>query len=222
MIVEKIHNQKFINLQMRRILVDWLFEVSIQFKLLTCTFYDSIALIDVVLKKTQDVKKENLQLIGVACLHIACKVNEVFSPCTTDFSSITDNTYDSKQIHSMEIYILDSLDYDVYTYLPDFPLTNLNSEIDDPKLKVWVEYGTILSCMIYDDVLSVVEERDVLWKFALFHHSSDESRYDHEKVHLNTIQDRRFGNLENEHLTQSSSLKCNAMFVHYASKLKKS
>lgn len=67
-----------INWSMRAILVDWLFEVADDFKLKRDTIYNAINIMDRFLQtKSEIIKKNNLQGIGITALHIAAKT-EVF------------------------------------------------------------------------------------------------------------------------------------------------
>ena len=68
--------QKFIDVRMRLILVDWVMEVCSQLSFKRATFHSAVVLIDVFLSKMEDLKTNYLQLLGVTCLIIAAK-NEV-------------------------------------------------------------------------------------------------------------------------------------------------
>jgi len=64
--------QSDVNEKMRGILVDWLIEVHLKFKLLPETLYLTISCIDRYLSKS-DVHRSKLQLVGVTAMLIACK-----------------------------------------------------------------------------------------------------------------------------------------------------
>jgi hypothetical protein len=68
--------QRFIDVRMRVILVDWVMEVCSQLSFKRATFHSAVVLIDVFLSKMEDLKTNYLQLLGVTCLIIAAK-NEV-------------------------------------------------------------------------------------------------------------------------------------------------
>jgi cyclin B len=59
-----------INEKMRAILVDWIIEVHLKFKLLPETLFLTISLIDRYLERVQ-IKRNNLQLVGVTAMLIA-------------------------------------------------------------------------------------------------------------------------------------------------------
>lgn len=69
--------QKDINEKMRIILIDWLIEVHLKFKLLPETLFLTINFIDRYLQKNQ-TPRDKLQLIAVSSLLIACKYEEIY------------------------------------------------------------------------------------------------------------------------------------------------
>jgi hypothetical protein len=77
---------------MRRILVDWLIDVHMKFKLLPETLFLTINLVDRYTEVTQ-IKRKNYQLIGVTCMLIASKYEEIYPPFIKDFIYITDQAY---------------------------------------------------------------------------------------------------------------------------------
>ncbi len=74
---------------MRAILIDWLIDVHSKFKLLNETLFLTVNLIDRYLSKCQ-VSRQNLQLIGVSCMFIATKYEEIYPPDLRDFVYVTD------------------------------------------------------------------------------------------------------------------------------------
>jgi G2/mitotic-specific cyclin-B, other len=106
-----------INSQMRAILIDWLVEVHLKFKLLPETLYLTINLIDRYLGLTQIVRSK-LQLVGVTCLLIACKYEEIYPPIVSDVVYITDNAYTAAEILEMERSVLLTLDFDLHVTSP--------------------------------------------------------------------------------------------------------
>ena len=52
------------------------------------------------------VKKNQVQLVGVAALLIATKYEEIYPPTVKDFIYLTDDTYTRDQILTMEFNIL--------------------------------------------------------------------------------------------------------------------
>ena len=98
--------QNDINEKMRMILIDWLIEVHLKFKLLPETLFLTINFIDRYLQNNQ-TKRDKLQLIAVSSLLIACKYEEIYPPEISSFVYITDNAYKKEDILNYEIKILD-------------------------------------------------------------------------------------------------------------------
>mmetsp|Transcript_38275 Transcript_38275/g.50440 ORF Transcript_38275/g.50440 Transcript_38275/m.50440 type:complete len:403 (+) Transcript_38275:329-1537(+) len=103
-------NQPHINERMRAILIDWLVEVHLKFKLVPDTLYLTIALIDKYLELRQ-VTRQNLQLVGVTCFLLASKYEEIYPPEIRDLVYITDRAYTKEQILKMETQILEALEF---------------------------------------------------------------------------------------------------------------
>ena len=104
--------QNDINEKMRMILIDWLIEVHLKFKLLPETLFLTINFIDRYLQNNQ-TKRDKLQLIAVSSLLIACKYEEIYPPEISSFVYITDNAYKKEDILNCEIKILEDLEYDL-------------------------------------------------------------------------------------------------------------
>lgn len=105
-------NQKDMNEKMRAMLIDWIIDVHFKFKLKADTLFLTVWLIDKYLS-LKKVKRGKLQLIGVTCMLIACKYEEIYSPEVFDFVYITENSYDKKDIIDLELEILTLLDFNV-------------------------------------------------------------------------------------------------------------
>lgn len=73
-----------IDSRMRAILLDWVVQIQSKFRLSAETFYLACALIDRVVKPL-NVTRKNFQLIGLACIYIASKFEEVLLPNVHDF-----------------------------------------------------------------------------------------------------------------------------------------
>ena len=104
--------QNDINEKMRMILIDWLIEVHLKFKLLPETLFLTINFIDRYLQNNQTTR-DKLQLIAVSSLLIACKYEEIYPPEISSFVYITDNAYKKEDILNYEIKILGDLEYDL-------------------------------------------------------------------------------------------------------------
>ena len=102
--------QKDINNRMRGILVDWLVEVHYKFRLQSPTLWLCCNLLDRYLEK-KPLLRNKLQLLGVTCLLVACKFEEIYPPEVRDCVYITDKAYSRDEVLTMEQSILSVLDY---------------------------------------------------------------------------------------------------------------
>ena len=107
-----IKSQADINEKMRAILIDWLIEVHLKFKLLPETLFLTVSLIDRYLEK-QKIMRQKLQLVGVTAMLIACKYEEIYAPEVKDFVFITDRAYTKEEILTMEVSILQTLGFNI-------------------------------------------------------------------------------------------------------------
>lgn len=94
-------NQTEINENMRAILIDWMIDVHLKFKLWPETLFLTVNLLDRYAAKNK-IKKAELQLVGVSCMLIAAKYEEIYPPTLKDFTYITNNGFTSKDILAME------------------------------------------------------------------------------------------------------------------------
>lgn len=104
--------QNDITPNMRGILVDWLVEVSEEYKLVPDTLYLTVSYIDRYLS-ANPTSRHKLQLLGVSCMLIASKYEEVCPPHVEEFCYITDNTYTRDEMLSMERKILIFLNFEM-------------------------------------------------------------------------------------------------------------
>ncbi|GMH11874.1 hypothetical protein Nepgr_013715 [Nepenthes gracilis] len=100
--------QRDITESMRGILIDWLVEVSEEYKLVPDTLYLTTSLIDRFLSQVY-IEKQRLQLLGVSCMLIASKYEEICAPRVEEFCFITDNTYTREEVLKMESQVLNFL-----------------------------------------------------------------------------------------------------------------
>uniref|UniRef100_A0A672S1W9 G2/mitotic-specific cyclin-B3-like n=1 Tax=Sinocyclocheilus grahami TaxID=75366 RepID=A0A672S1W9_SINGR len=110
-------DQPNLNSNMRAILVDWLVEVQENFELNHETLYLAVKMTDHYLAVSQ-AKRESLQLIGSTAMLIASKFEERAPPCVDDFLYICDDAYKRSQLITMEISILQALNFDINIPVP--------------------------------------------------------------------------------------------------------
>ena len=105
-------SQSDINIKMRAILVDWLIEMHEKFNFKSQTLYQTIWLIDTYLS-LKYIKRSNFQLLGLGCMYISCKFNEIFYPILKDCIEISDGAYTKEDLLNIEKDILKTINYNV-------------------------------------------------------------------------------------------------------------
>nr|XP_039265110.1 G2/mitotic-specific cyclin-A-like [Styela clava] len=135
-----MRKQQDITASMRSILVDWLIEVSEEYKLHTETTHLAVNYIDRFLSHMA-VMRAKLQLVGTAAMFLAAKFEEIYPPDVGEFVYITDDTYTKKQVLRMEHLILKVLSFDVAVptsnqFLPRF----LKAACADRKTEMLASY----------------------------------------------------------------------------------
>ncbi|EDV99050.1 GH13253 [Drosophila grimshawi] len=99
--------------RMRAILLDWLIEVCEVYKLHRETFYLAVDYLDRYLHKALKVQKTHLQLIGITCLFVAAKVEEIYPPKICEFAYVTDGACTEHDILQHEKLLLQALEWDI-------------------------------------------------------------------------------------------------------------
>eukprot|EP00767_Chilomastix_cuspidata_P003569 gnl/Chilomastix_cuspidata/3690.p1 GENE.gnl/Chilomastix_cuspidata/3690~~gnl/Chilomastix_cuspidata/3690.p1 ORF type:complete len:333 (-),score=119.47 gnl/Chilomastix_cuspidata/3690:16-1014(-) len=105
------HNPK-LSEHMVHVVIDWMLEVCIEFKLGSDTFFLACNLFHRVLSARRP-GKDTLQLVAVTCLFVAAKVEVPRPPSIARFSFITDYTFSKAEILAMEAALLASLGWAV-------------------------------------------------------------------------------------------------------------
>ncbi len=70
------------------------------------TFYLAIDFVDRYLASTHNVAKQQLQLMGIAALFIAAKLEEIYPPKLTEFAYVTDGACTENEILEQELVML--------------------------------------------------------------------------------------------------------------------
>ncbi|THU62566.1 hypothetical protein C4D60_Mb01t06470 [Musa balbisiana] len=94
--------QRDITESMRGILIDWLVEVSEEYRLVPDTLYLTVYIIDQFLSQNY-IERQRLQLLGITCMLIASKYEEMCAPRVEEFCFITDNTYSKAEVPSLAL-----------------------------------------------------------------------------------------------------------------------
>ncbi|KAL0958176.1 hypothetical protein HGRIS_000339 [Hohenbuehelia grisea] len=127
-------SQKELSWKMRGILTDWLVQVHARFRLLPETLFLCINIIDRFLS-ARVVSLAKYQLVGVTCMFIAAKFEEIVSPSVKHFLHCADSSYTETEILQAERYILKTLDYNLNYPNPVHFLRRI-SKADDYNVKV--------------------------------------------------------------------------------------
>ncbi|MES1902233.1 MAG: G2/mitotic-specific cyclin-B1 [Paramarteilia canceri] len=93
-------------------LLDWLIIVHQKFELLPETLHLSVRLLDQYLNNT-DTSNRVLQLVGITCLWIASKFEEIYTPSVSDFVFVTADSFDKNEINECEKSIVSTLEFDL-------------------------------------------------------------------------------------------------------------
>ncbi|KAI8103512.1 hypothetical protein M9435_004849 [Picochlorum sp. BPE23] len=146
--------QTDINPAMRSILVDWLVEVGLEYRLSSDTLFMSVALIDRFLSLS-DIRRNRLQLVGITAMLVSSKYEEIYAPQVDEFCFITDSTYTRDEVLSMEKELLKLLEFDLTqpttkTFLRRY-IKAASAEISlDVVFEFLVSYLAELSLMDYN------------------------------------------------------------------------
>jgi cyclin A len=141
--------QEDINASMRAILIDWLNEVAQEYNLHPNTLYLSVNLIDRFLSVTAVVRSK-LQLVGVTCMLIAAKYEEISPPAVDDMVYITDNTYTRDEVLRMESQVLNTLRFNVTVATShDFLDRLLRAANADPRTAMLARYLSEMTLQEY-------------------------------------------------------------------------
>lgn len=103
--------------RMRAILVDWMVEVHVKFKLLTETMFLSVNIVDRFLA-IKPVTRTKLQLVGITAMLLASKYEEIYSPEVRDFIHIADSAYNRDEVLRMERLVLTTMDFNMSASTP--------------------------------------------------------------------------------------------------------
>jgi len=99
---------------MRSVLIDWIVEVSEEFRMQSETVFLCVAYIDRYLSRMEaSLPRTQFQLLGVSSLLIAAKLEEHTTPVVADLVILCDNTYSREEIIAMEANQLNVLGFDL-------------------------------------------------------------------------------------------------------------
>ena len=107
-----MESQKELAWRMRGVLADWLIQVHYRFQLQAETLFLCINIMDRFLS-ARVVSLAKFQLVGITCLFVAAKVEEILAPSVTHFLMCAESTYTEGEILQAERYILKTLDWNM-------------------------------------------------------------------------------------------------------------
>lgn len=99
-------NQTEIKWKMRAILFDWLSEVCSDYQLCREAYHYSIYYVDKFLENGAPIKKSKFQLLGLTCLMLGCKMEEVIPPSCEELVSFLSGLYTMDEMISCELQIV--------------------------------------------------------------------------------------------------------------------
>ncbi|KAI0071531.1 hypothetical protein K474DRAFT_1679342 [Panus rudis PR-1116 ss-1] len=126
--------QKDLAWKMRGILTDWLIQVHSRFRLLPETFFLCVNIIDRFLSQ-RVVSLAKLQLVGITCMFIAAKVEEIVAPSASNFLMVADSSYTENEILQAERYVLKTLNWNM-SYPNPMQFLRRVSKADDYNVQV--------------------------------------------------------------------------------------
>lgn len=103
--------QPHISPMMRAVLMDWMMEVCSEFTLKRESYYLACNYVDRFLSLRPGCQRAEFQLLGLAAIVIAAKVEEICTPKLTDFAKSADSGFSQDQIKEMERRILRTLSW---------------------------------------------------------------------------------------------------------------
>jgi hypothetical protein len=134
--------QADLNWKMREILVDWLGEVQVKFKLKIETLFQAVHLLDCTLSR-RSTSRKILQLVGCTALFLAGKFEEIYYPEISDFVAICDKACTREQILEMEDIIVRAVEFQLECISP-FRLMELMAQLLGVNMDVGAEWNLAL------------------------------------------------------------------------------
>lgn len=104
--------QKCVTERMRQILIDWMIDVHDSFELKEQTLFLALSYL-ADYSALREITKEDYQLVGITCLWIASKYEEIYPPKPKNYIEVTADTYSMKDLKSMEGSIIEALNFDL-------------------------------------------------------------------------------------------------------------
>ncbi|KIK70143.1 hypothetical protein GYMLUDRAFT_67397 [Collybiopsis luxurians FD-317 M1] len=140
-------NQKDLGWAMRGILSDWLIELQERFRLLPETLFLCMNIIDRFLS-ARVVSLARLQLVGVTCMFIAAKVEEIVCPSAEELLNQTEASYSVADVFGAERYVLKTLNWNLNYTNPVHFLRRVSKADDyNVKARTIAKYLLEIACL---------------------------------------------------------------------------
>lgn len=124
----------------------WIYEVCRDFRYSGYTFTTAVMLIDKYTEKN-GFELFEYQLIGIAALLLAAKIEEPKTMPVSEYATVTDSAFTKKEIIAMEWRIIESLDKELYVKLPQGYFNPENFRVCDPEICI-EKKKELLNCFI--------------------------------------------------------------------------
>lgn len=180
-----LRNHTEVTEKMRTILVDWLVDVHLKFKLHSETLFLAVDVVDRYLALAK-VNRTQLQLVGITAILLASKYEEIWPPEVKECLHISANTYTRDDLLKMERSVMAALQFKLTVPTPYPFLVRLleTTEADDltrHAALMFMEYAVqdyknlryrpsqIASASMY--LANVLLNRQDCWNHTLQHYS---------------------------------------------------
>ncbi|UCS23822.1 uncharacterized protein HLK63_M10923 [Nakaseomyces glabratus] len=144
--------------QTRDLLLNWVIKIHQNLKLENETLYMTIDLIDKFLIKKK-LPIEKFQLLGLTCLYIASKYEEVLPPSIFQFALESDGIFDSAEIKESEFNILETLNFKI-SY--PSPIVLLDRQLDG-----YLNYNEMKFMSLYLLEITFVDFRFLSYRMSM-------------------------------------------------------
>ena len=136
---ERTSDQAEVTEKMRRILVDWLVDVHESFELREQTLHLALSYL-ADYSAVRSISKDEYQLVGIACLWIASKYEEIYPPRTRNYVEVTADSYSLTDLRRAEGQIVNGLDFQL-NRTTSLHLLEALAESLEPKTTSFCKYA---------------------------------------------------------------------------------
>nr|XP_054759110.1 uncharacterized protein LOC129265143 [Lytechinus pictus] len=147
----------------REVLIDWLTDVQAHLELENATLHLAIALIDAYAME-RIISVHSLQLVGITCLFVASKYEDVYVPSVSTLCMLCASCYKESDLLKMEPRILRTLEYSLFfpTAVDFLPLFFTLADIENETLVFMCNYLVDLTLPF----LHSMDSRPSIWAAA--------------------------------------------------------